>query len=447
MSIKICNIKSMATILTVAAFTFINVAHAAQANDDKSSEKASEQSTRFAITHAKVYTVSKAGVLDDATVVVEEGKIVAIHSGEVSAEKLKTNHIIDGKGYILTPGFIGSMNSLGLVEVGAVSGTRDSYDEKADVTFDASLAFNPKSTLVAYTRKGGITSNIVSSHTGDSLFAGQTFAANLSGDYNSVMAAQNGVVIHLGSSSKGSRAKSLQALDEMLFDAKEKLAKDSGKKEESKGKKKPSEVAKPKRSEQVVLDLLSAKKPLIAYADRATDLLALLALKKKYNLDLVLVGASDAILIKDDIAKANVSIIMSPLQNLPGSFDSLHASLTNAAELSNEGVNVVFAPNGDAHNLNQLRFDAGVAVANGFDYNKALQALTSNVAELFKLNTGRIEVGKQADLVLWSADPFELSSRVESMWINGLPATTLSRQDALRKRYMTTSDMPKAYIK
>ena len=56
-------------------------------------------------------------------------------------------------------------------------------------------------------------------------------------------------------------------------------------------------------------------------------------------------------------------------------------------------------------------------------------------------------MGKSADLVLWSADPFELSSHVDKMWIDGVEHTTTSRQDALRDRYTTSSDMPRAYTK
>lgn len=393
---------------------------------------ATVQAKTIAITNATVYTVASQGILSQATVVIENDLIVAINPEQINADET-----IDANGRILTPGFIGTINSLGLIEVNAVASTRDDSDKQADISFDASLAFNPKSTLIAYTRKGGITSNIVTPQGGTGLFAGQSFAVNLSGDFNSIIAKKNAVLVYLGAESKGSRAQKLQALTHKFDDIQKKL------------NKKPEQDDKPekelKRDEKVIELLLSGDKLLLAYADRATDLLALLALKQKYNLDLVLVNASDAVLVADAIAAAKVPVIISAIDNLPNSFDSLHGALSNIATLSAAGVKVILAPNGETHNLNQLRFDAGVAVANGLAKTDALMALTANVADVFKLNTGRIAVGKSADLVLWSADPFELSTKVDLMWINGKQVSTQSRQDALRNRYMSQGDMPKAY--
>ena len=396
----------------------------------------------IAITNATVYTVASQGILTQATVVIEYGKILAINPENT----IEVDQTIDANGRILTPGFIGTMNSLGLVEVGAVARTRDGGDKKADITFDASLAFNPKSTLIPYTRKGGITSNIVAPHGGEGLFAGQTFAVDLSGEFSSVIAKQNAVLIYLGSESKGSRARQLQALDNKLADAQKALAKQKEKKSDKKDKD-DKDAKEPKRDEKEVNLLLAAEKPLLAYADRATDLLALLALKKKYNIDLVLVSAKDAVIVADEIAAAKVPVIISAIDNLPSSFDALHGALTNMATLVNAGVKVVLSTKADTHNINQLRYDAGIAVANGLSREDAFASITANVADVFKLNSGRIVVGKNADLVLWSADPFELSSKVDLMWINGKEISTKSRQDALRDRYTTSSDMPRAYTK
>ncbi len=404
---------------------------------------------RIAITHATVHTVTDQGTLNDATVIIEDGKIAAIHA-ETKLGSLNVDSTLDAKGRILTPGFIGSMNQLGLVEVSAVSRTRDAGDKKADITFDASLAFNPKSTVIAYSRKGGITSNVVAPYGGDGMFKGQTFVADLSGTFDSVRVTTNAVIVDLGAKSKGSRAQSLQALANKLEDAQKALDKAKKKlaKKAKKGKKsEAADKSEPSRSERVINALLAGEKPLLAYADRATDLLALLKLKERFGLDLVFIGAADAIIIADKIADANVPIIMSALSDLPESFDSLHQSLNNAGLLTKAGVKVILAPDGDTHNLYQLRFDAGNAVANGLSHDAAIAAVTANVADVFKLNTGRIAVGKKADLVLWSADPFEISTKVDTMWINGKEVSTQSRHDALRKRYTTKSDMPRAYIK
>ena len=135
-----------------------------------------------AITNATVYTVTDQGILSNATIVMDKGVITAINPDTVNADT-----VIDAEGQILTPGFIGSMNQLGLVEVSAVSRTRDAGDKKADITFDPSIAFNPKSTLIPYSRKGGITTNVVVPNGGDDMFKGQAFVADLSGSFTSIV--------------------------------------------------------------------------------------------------------------------------------------------------------------------------------------------------------------------------------------------------------------------
>ncbi|ALO35447.1 amidohydrolase [Colwellia sp. MT41] len=415
------------------------------------------QAEKIAITNATVYTVAEQGVLLQATVVIEGGKITAVYSKDDVPDSLNADTIIDAKGRILTPGFIATKNLLGLVEVGAVSDTRDGSDKKADLTFDASLAFNPKSSLIPYARKGGITSNLVMPHGGEKVFTGQSFVVNLSGEFDSVIVSQNAVIVSLGSTRKGSRAVKLQTLSNELEDAQKSLAKaekakakkkkSQGKDKEDKEEKEEKEAKTPSRAEQVMYALLSGEKPLLAYADRATDILALLKIKQKYNLDLILVGASDAVLVSEEIAKAKVTVMMSAIDNLPTSFDSLHTSLANVAILSKAGVTVIITNSGESHNINQLRFDAGVAIANGLAETTALAAITANVADSFNLNSGRIVVGKNADLVLWSSDPFEISTKVDAMWINGNAMSLTSRQDALRQRYTADTDMPRAYTK
>ena len=394
----------------------------------------------LAIINATVHTVTDQGVLTNATVIIDGGKITSINPAVVSADKT-----LDANGRVLTPGLIGTMNQLGLVEVRAVSKSRDASEKKADMTFDASLAYNPRSTVIAYTRKGGITRNIVTPLGGDDMFRGQTFVVDLSGSFDSILANKSAVVVDFGAKSKGSRATNLQKLINKLEDAQLKIEKNKKSSAKSKGKDK-GDKKEPKRDEKVINELLAGTKPLIAYADRATDLLALIKIKERFKLKLVIVGAGDAIIVKDQLANAKVPVILNAMSNLPSSFDTLYTSLDNAAKLTAAGIKIILSVD-DAHNLYQLRFTAGNAVANGLSKSDALASITANVADVFGLDTGRIAVGQKADLVLWSADLFELSSRVDKLWIAGQEHSTQSRQDALRNRYMTESKLPKAYTK
>ncbi|WP_105168362.1 amidohydrolase family protein [Pseudoalteromonas sp. T1lg23B] len=386
-----------------------------------------------AITGATVHTATEQGTLNNATVLIEDGKIKAINPENVTA-----NETIRANGLVLTPGFIGSMNQLGLVEVGAVANSRDASDEKAGLDFDPSYAFNARSSLIPYARKGGITQNVATPLNYDGAYQGLAFTANLSGEFDSVTDKHTAFVIYLGAKSKGSRALSFQQFVEKLEGQKAKLAKKDDKKD----------ADKPSGEERVLTQLLNGEMPVVIGASRAADITQIIKLKSDFGLDVIISGAADAVLLADELAKAEIPVIVSAVANLPSDFDAMHATLENAGKLEKAGVKVLLTIAGDSsHNLYQLRFDAGIAVSNGMSYDSAIKAVTSNVADAFAIDGGKIAVGQPADLVLWSADPFELSTTVEKMWINGEEVTTESRHDKLRERYTTDSELPRAYTK
>ncbi|MCL1068071.1 amidohydrolase family protein [Shewanella olleyana] len=392
------------------------------------------QADTLAVTNAKIYTSTEQGVLTNASVIIEDGKIIQLNPKVVNADT-----IIDAKGGILTPGFIGAMNSLGLVEVGQEKMTRDTNDKAADMTFDPSLAFNPKSVAIPFARKGGITRNIVAPGGGETIFSGQTIEVTLTGDWDSVVATEQALFVSLGAKHDGSRIIGMQNLINKLEERQKALAKAENKASDKDAAKEPT------KEELIINAVLKGDKPLIAYADRGSDIMQLIKLKHRFNLDLVLLEAADAVTLADELAQANIPVVMDAMRSLPESFDSLHNSLDNAGKLSKAGVKVVLATPGDAHGNYALRYSAGNAVANGMTYDDAMAAITSNVADTFNLNAGRIAVGMPADIVLWSGDPFEYSSHIEKMWIGGEEQSTQSRQDELRDRYMTKSSMPQAY--
>ena len=386
----------------------------------------------LAIINATLHTSSDQGVIEGASIVMNDGKITAINPSDVKADK-----VIDAEGQIVTPGFIASVNQLGLVEVGAVAGSRDAGEEKAGIDFDASLAFNPRSSLIPYARKGGITRDLITPYGGDSIFVGLASVVDLSGSFESVNKKQAALVVHLGERSKGSRAFTLQTLIKKLDEHQTKASKEAKK-----------DDAKPSAEDTIMAKVLKGDMPVLISVSRAADIVELIKVKQQFGINIVLNGVQDAVVVKERIAKAGIPVIISAMDNLPGSFDSLNASLNNAGILEKAGVKVLLTVGGDAsHNVYQLRYDAGNAVSYGMSQQGALKAMTSNVADVFGINAGSLEVGKAADVVMWSNDPFELSSHVNKMFINGIEVSTESRQDKLRERYTTESNMPRAYTK
>lgn len=389
-----------------------------------------------AVTNAKIYTGSTPAVFENATVVFENGKITAINP-----EKVVADTVIDGTDKIVTPGFIGSINALGLVEVGAVAATRDASSDKASITFDPSYAFNAESTLLPLARTGGITGNIIVPHGMTDDFTGIASYVSTSSNLTATEINPVAVVAYIEPQSKGSRALKIQNIEEKLTQQQEKLnAPKDAKKDQDKEE-------TPKSDEKILTKLLNKELPLLVITHRPADILQALTLKDKFSLDLIIAGANGAPVVAKQLADANVPVIISPMDNLPKSFDELHAKLGNAATLSSHELTVGLTVAGDSsHNLHQLRFSAGNAVANGLSYETAIAAVTSNVAKAFALTAkGVIEIGKDADLVVWSGDPLEFSSNIEHLWIGGKEQSLETRQDKLRDRYLTESELPPAY--
>ena len=131
-------------------------------------------------------------------------------------------------------------------------------------------------------------------------------------------------------------------------------------------------------------------------------------------------------------------VLVNPLEDLPGTFDTIGARMDNAAILEHAGVRVAFTQLGETHNARKIRQIAGNAVAHGMSWESALAALTVIPAEIFGLGAsrGRIAPGQVADLALWSGDPLEVTTLAEQVWIAGVPVDMHSRQSELRDRYL-----------
>jgi imidazolonepropionase-like amidohydrolase len=163
-------------------------------------------------------------------------------------------------------------------------------------------------------------------------------------------------------------------------------------------------------------------------------------------------GAAEGWMVAEDIARADVPVVVYPLQNIPG-FDRLGTTFENAGRLHAAGVRVVLGtgaldPSMSSHNSRNLRHAAGVAAANGMPWEAALAAITSVPAEVWGIadSYGRVAPGQDADLVVWSGDPLELTTLVRHVVIRGAEVDlAATRQRLLFERYREREALPQSY--
>ena len=387
------------------------------------------------------------GINDNAftgNILIEDGVIK-----KVSKSSIQGDTIIDAEGKIVTPGFIVSNTDIGIVEIGALSVTKDDQSNIYSIGFSIHDAFNPNSTRIPWNRSNGITSAITLPRDTSSPIGGFGSFFTLNGSLQIDSLPDMVMIGRIGGSSSSSRSEMLALTDDILSFASSLDGKDMKSNADINEIINDSPLADylelQSRDVKALYRLIDDKLPLIIKANRATDILKLLELKKKYNLNLIIMGAQEASLVAEQISSSNTPLIINPINNIPGSFDELASNINLSSRLEAEGIKLIFT-SGGGQNSHLVRQGAGIAVANGMSYGGAIRAMTSNVADSFNI-TGRgvIKPGNIADLVIWEADPLEPSSMPEKVFINGVDIDLTTRSTRLRDRYIKNLDKPNTY--
>ena len=391
---------------------------------------------------ATVHTATVPPVLQDADILVRDGRIERIGP---NLEAPADARVIEADGRPVTPGLFAGLTAHGLVEIGMVEHTVDGTLSAGSLPgpgmhpeFDVTPAYNPRSSVIPVTRIEGLTWSVLAAGQNDSVIGGQGRAVTFDDGFDSF----HGdpvlfVAVGAGASgkSRGSRAAQWMLLEQALAEAGSNLDWT------------PAPLLTPAGRE--ALAGFRDAGVVVFGADRASDLLQVLDFAAKHGLNAVISGAAEGWLIADRLAEAGVPVLLNPLVNLPGDFDQLGARLDNAALLNAAGVTVAFTGHG-THHARKLRQAAGNAVAHGLPWNAALAALTVNPARIFGLEegAGTLQPGSPADLVIWSADPLDVTSAADQVVIGGRMIPMVSRQTLLRDRYLERQPaMPRAYIK
>jgi len=393
----------------------------------------------IAITGGTVYPAS-GPKLANATVLIRDGRIAAVGTN-VSVPSDATR--IDATGKWVTPGLIDGAGQLGLVEISAVPGTREAslQGDTIAAAFNVAEGINPASTLIPVNRIEGVTTALAVpvGH----LVSGQAVLIDLDGTTIEQMLVRSpvGVVADLSESGKdeagGSRAGSADRLRRVFRDA---LEYERRKTDFGRAQMRPLSASV--ADLEALLPVLHGREPLIAVANRRSDIETALRLAREFKLKLVLAGGAEGWEIASAIAAAGVPVLVEPMDNIP-SYDALGIRYENAALLAKAGVTVALMET-DTHKSHDLRQQAGNAVSYGMTWDQALRAVTAAPAQIFGVadRYGSLETGKVANVVVWTGDPFEFSTGVEHVLIRGKEIPLRSRQTELFERY---KKLPPAY--
>jgi imidazolonepropionase-like amidohydrolase len=393
----------------------------------------------IAITGGKVYPVSGPPI-ENGTVIITNGKIAAVGANvpiPAGAQR------IDATGKIVTPGFVDASTQLGVQEVGAVNDTRDMSARGKDniaAAFTVWEGLNPNSVLLAPARKDGITSFVVVPTGG--LVSGQAALVDVvpGTTTDMIIRAPVAMVAEVGdpqSAGLGSRGELIVKLRELLEDTKFfQTHRDAFDRAQTR----PFTASR--LDLQAMIPVVEGKLPLLITVNRASDIDAAMRLAHDYNVKLMISSGAEAWMMADKLAAARIPVLTGAMNNIPDGFASLGQRQENAGLLRKAGVQVALIGNAgggdeEAFNVRNLKQEAGNAVSYGMTWDDALRAVTLAPAEFFGAadRVGSLQSGREGNVVVWSGDPFEFTTRAEHVFVRGREYNEKTRQDLLIDRY------------
>jgi imidazolonepropionase-like amidohydrolase len=370
--------------------------------------------------------------IPDGVVVIRDGKIVEI--GPAARVAVPAGfEVLEAA--VVTPGLVDARSTVGLAgALNSDSGRVRDQDqlEKSDPVqpeLRAIDAYDARETLVEYVRGFGVTT-LHTGHGPGATISGQTLIAKTRGETvdEAVVVSGAAVAITLGSvdesfKSPGTRSKNVALLRQAFVEAQQYEEKRrKGEEAQSaggggEGEKAPKPPDRNLRSEVLAAVLRGEVKALVT-ADSATDIAVALRLERELGFDMILDSAAEAYLLLDEIRAAGVPVFLHPpmARKENGSFET-------AAKLAAAGIPFAIQTGFESYvpKSRVLVFEAAIAAANGLSFEQALAAVTREPARILGIDdrVGTLEPGKDGDLVLFSGDPFEYTTQVCGVIIEG----------------------------
>ena len=376
------------------------------------------------IYNVKIHTMNKERqVMDNGYVSFENGVITEIGKGMPTV----TDSDYDGGGCDLYPGFIDAHTHLGLTTNGVGVESED-FNEESDPTASQLRivdGINPMDTSFQKALNAGVTTAIVSPGSMNPV-AGDIVAVKTTGKRIDKMLIKTvGMKFSMGENPKMTymnrdespctRMAVASLIRESLFKAKRYM-------EEKENAEGSDDLPDFDIKSEALIPLLKRKIKAHFHCHRADDIFTAIRIAKEFDLDYTLVHCTDGHLIADELKDENATAIIGPIICDPCKPELANITPKNAGILNNAGVKIAICTDHSEVPIEYLPISVGIAVKNGLDMQSALESITVNAAEIGGIDSrvGSIEIGKDADFVLFDTNPFEVMSSPKTVVVSGI---------------------------
>ncbi len=391
--------------------------------------------SKFALTNAKIYTVTN-GVIENGTIIINNGIIEAVGADiNIPGDA----QVIDYSGQEIYPGMIDSGTRLGLSEIGSISEAND-FREFGEITpnMQALTAVNPNSVAIPVTRVSGVTSALTMPAGGP--LPGTAATISLFGyTPDQMFAGSKGVVMNFPSTAqRGWRRRTPEQIEKAREKAQETIN-DAFDKAELYAKIKESDDARYYPEMEALAKVVNGEVLLYIEVNSAKDILSALEwVEERGYENVVLTGVAEGWRVAEEIAEAGLPVITGPVLSTPtrGS-DAYDTAYKNPGLMQKAGIKVALRTM-DTENSRNLPYNAGFAATYGMGREEALKAITINAAEIMGVGDqlGSIEVGKKANIFVSTGDPFQTSTKILDVFIDGYKIPMTSRHTELYDEFL-----------
>ncbi len=391
------------------------------------------QDEAVALRGARLITITQ-GVIESGVIVISGGRITAVGSNVPIPSGTR---VIDVSGKTVMPGMIDGFTNLGLADYPSYGEDDDEGTTPVTPQMRVVDGLNPDNRFFPHAVRSGVTTALCAPAEGN-LFTGQSALIHTHGATVEEMAigAPIGVHVTLGEPPKlrygpkntqpMTRMGAAALLRQTLVDAQgyaDKLASfEQARSSREEGDDDDSSPPARDLKLEALVPVLRGEVPLIVSAERFDDIHTALRIAAEFDVSIILNRGAEAHRVSGELAARDVPVIWGPANASLRELEAMRGTATTPALLAEAGVRIAFQTGG-VDNVDGLLHQARTAMSNGLSREETLKALTLYPAQIFGVGDrlGSLEVGKSADLVVFSGDPLEAPSVVEMVLVAGRP--------------------------